>query len=175
MFFQVNTPTPVPMTEADDILGQVSDMSATAQAMESSQPITTDGSQIYDSNGVPLLPNSNSTAMINTVSYAKFVLDASSAQAIFGPFSPIITHIKIFFTLSLVWFSGYFVMRLYTLALRFIGWLMENWQVAIIIFVITLFIAFMAWLEIRFNFFTNSIDWIMQKIQSIFTWMKGVF
>ena len=169
LLFQVNTPTPEPNT-ADGIMDQIDKISATAQALQDNLTFTTDGEQVYDADGKPLLPGYASPAMITTISHAKWMLDSSNTAAVFGPFAPIVNHIRIFFTLALTFFTVYFTIRLIKLALRFAKWLMRNWWRTLIAGIVARIIIVLAALELKFHFVANLIEWIATKIQSINFW-----
>lgn len=64
------------------------------------------GQILYDN--FPMLPRIDSAEIVELFSYMKYFLDFSNAQAIFGPFAPIVNHIKIALLLALAWFAIYF-------------------------------------------------------------------
>ncbi|MEO0565107.1 MAG: hypothetical protein AAF125_23570, partial [Chloroflexota bacterium] len=136
--------------------------------------ITTDGRQIFDENGNPLLPDFASAEMITMIGYMKWVMSSGATRATFGPFALIVQHARIFLSLTLAWFSSYLLYRLLSLILRAIVWLAENWMVAIVVIVIGLVSAFIYWLEVRFTFFTTSFEWIMDWLNRAIDWLPFI-
>jgi len=85
------------------------DVFPTAQAfLESTPPVRTDGTgQLYDENGLPLLPDLR-TNLTRAFGYAKYLMSASGAKGVFGPFANIVIHVRIGLTLALAWSAFYF-------------------------------------------------------------------
>ena len=104
----IPTPTPPPMQNTAEALAtEYAEYQATVQAITDGQTLTTDGEQIY-SNGSAILPDFASPAMITTIGYIKFALDSNNARAVFGPFAPIVLHIRFFSVLIMGWMVYYF-------------------------------------------------------------------
>lgn len=155
LLFQVPTPTPL----LDSMNNSISGYTATAEALQQQQSITTENGQFYDENGAPLLPNAASPEMLTTMGYMKWML-YGDISGVFGPFSPIIQHMKIFFVFTIVRFSNYFVLRLINLVTRFVVWLIENWEVALVILIVGLIVAFIAFIEQKLNYISAAIEWL---------------
>lgn len=143
----------------------------TAEALQSAPGITTDGQQVYDQFGNPLLPAFDSPQMITFFGYAKWALDANNTQAIFGPFSPIIRHMRIFLVLTIVWFTAYFGFRFLKLLLRFMNWVFRNALLLASLARVIIFLAIgyalyrlMQFLGDRFDFVARTLEWIAERI-----------
>lgn len=113
LLLMANTPTPDP----NDLLD--GDPIATVDALQQEQPLTTDGeAQIFD-DGAPLLPPLDSPILTTTFGYMKFLVAAESSRQVFGPFAPIVTHIRIFIGLTLAWFVAYYTYSFIRLQIQF--------------------------------------------------------
>src|SRR6056297_2388597 len=106
------TPTPTVNPTEQSFLDEAQDIQSTVEAFAQNPPLTTDGTQIYDRDGNPLLPDFQSANMLLAMCYMKWTLDPANTRAIFGPFAPIINHLRIAFVLSIAWFAFYTVTRL---------------------------------------------------------------
>lgn len=161
------TPNPTQSLFEDEAEGY----QPTAEALQSAPGITTDGQQVYDENGNPLLPVWDSPAMLTFFGYSKWALDANNTQSIFGPFAPIIRHMRIFLVLTVTWFAGYFGFRLLKLLLRFMNWASRN---AILLSLMARVIIFLGigfavyrllqFLGERFDFVARALEWITERI-----------
>ena len=107
---QVPTPTP-----GVDVGGYV----ATAQALTQELPITTDGEQIYDTKGSPLLPDVRSSTFITAIGYIKYALSGTGASALFGPFAPISLAFRNALFLAFLWFAFYWIFRMAVFMIKF--------------------------------------------------------
>jgi hypothetical protein len=104
--------------ELQDYLGQVDDQ-------QDNVILSTDGEQIFDENNNPMLPEFMSPAMLTTLSYMKFLLDSSMARAVFGPFAPIVNHIRLFVLLAFAWAVVYFAVSAIKLLIQLVLFLIR--------------------------------------------------
>ena len=124
MLFQVptDTPTPTPApTNADaaEIQDEAAEAAATAQALQETPFLVPDpdNRQIYDSTGSPILPNFNTMTIV--FSYAKILFDAQTGQSIFGPFYPILSHLRLYIIIALLWLQFYYLTKLIIVVIKF--------------------------------------------------------
>lgn len=98
------TPEPTPAPWQGDLDDAITDI----DSLGDSDTLSTDGNQIYDSDGQPMLPDFASESFATAFSYIKYIFVGDS-RALFGPFAPIYRHIRIAFVLALPWMVFYFV------------------------------------------------------------------
>jgi hypothetical protein len=126
MMFQVatDTPTPEPTPEATnadaaEIQDEAAEAAATAQALQENPFLVPDpdNRQIYDSTGAPILPEFTTIAIV--FSYAKILFDAQTGQSIFGPFYPILAHLRSYLIITLLWLQFYYLTKLIIVVVKF--------------------------------------------------------
>ncbi|MEO1440944.1 MAG: hypothetical protein AAFV33_11105 [Chloroflexota bacterium] len=171
-------PTATPVPEVEDVGNRAEQIVATIDAFRNDPPLYTDGEQIYNRDGQPLLPALDTPELTQAFGYAKWVLDINNTRAIFGPFAPIVNHVRIFFTLVLAWFVFYVSWRARRLLWRFVRFLWRYQWVLWLISTITIVVAIIyAIYEVvqfvssgqfteRFNWIPLAIEWITIKIEA---------
>ncbi len=142
----IPTPTPGPLdATAQALQAEYEAIEATAQAIEADQTLTTDGNQIYN-NGSAVLPDMESSAMTSLVAYTKFVVDSRNTSRVFGPFAPIVNHIRFFSVLVLGWFAFYFGQQAISILYRFVLFVIAHLREVVIFIAFALGLWLLWWL-----------------------------
>lgn len=145
---QEPTPTPDPAAEAQALQDEA--QALIDEAMTQQPPLTTDGQgQIFDDQGAPLLPSTGNITI--AFSYIKFFYAPSTARAVFGPFAPVVSHLRFFISLALLWLLFYFVQAFISVLIRFALFIARNIQVLLILIIVGAILLIIYWLA---NFFT---------------------
>lgn len=128
-------PTATPPADVRGIADDASQVQSTVEAFRNEPPISTDGEQIFDENGQALLPDVTGPNLTAALGYTKWVLDINNTRRVFGPFSIIVNHMRVFFSLVLAWFAFYGAWRLIRIAIKFALFLLK-YQQALLFFAI---------------------------------------
>jgi hypothetical protein len=124
--------TPLPTATPDAVATNQAQADEALSAQATAQAVTgtgfvvdPSGEQIYN-NGQPLLPSVNSPDMQQAMSYTKWFVDSQSTQAIFGPFAPILNHVRIWLLLTLAWMVFWFATKVVTVTLKFSNFIINK-------------------------------------------------
>ncbi len=165
------TPTPTVNPTEQSWLDRAGDIQSTVEAYVEEPPLSTDGTQLYDRDGNPLLPDFSSPEMLTMFGYIKWTIDPANTRAVFGPFAPIINHLRIIFVLSIAWFGFYMFTRLLRLLRVFWKWLLNNalWIAIWSRILITIAVIYGIWQGIRamrdrLAWISIAVDWLQIKM-----------
>jgi len=192
LFFQVTSPTPMPVAQnitpyptptpaplestAQALEEEYQGYQATVQALTDDQSLTTDGQQIYR-NGSAVLPDFTSPAMVTTIGYIKFALDANNTKAVFGPFAIIVNHLRFFGILVLGWFTFYFGQAAITTLSKFVLFIIEH-IVEILIFVAILLVMWLIYAVVTgivdvWSILQSIWDYLVNSLNAMLEWMRS--